>query len=450
MSHGLGSAGIGSISRCRGTLAALSTFASAALLAAAPTLAALPSSPADSNAPPIVNLPFPNRRDPPPYRRLSEAEAARYDLGMAVFNTQFVVAGTPNAGRRDGIGPLFNAASCDECHNNGARGRGPTDDGPLPAALVIQLGAPSPSNPSDPEGDPVYGRVFNTLSVQGLPPEGVATVVYAETSGRYPDGAPWKVRIPSYTLTQLRYGPLSPHTILKPRLAPALFGAGLLDAIDDPEGSSHGRFGWQASATSVSDQTARAFAREMGLTSTIIQHDDCTATQTACLQKPGGGSPEISNELFEAVVNFQRWLAVPASPTPPAQSDPARKHFVELGCSHCHQPEWSIKLADNEGHTVAATIAPYTDLRLHDLGKGLADESIAGEKVASRWRTAPLWGLGYRIALERHPTFLHDGRARSVEEAILWHDGEAQNARDHFERLPAAERRDVLHWLETL
>ncbi len=429
-------------------LATASDSAPAAHLAAASGAApALDVAPASE---PVANQPFANRREPPPYRRLTDKEAAEYELGLAVFNTQFVVAGTPNAGCRDGIGPLFNAASCDECHNNGARGRGPMEDGPLPAALVIQLGAPSPQNPSDPEGDPAYGRVFNTLAVEGVPPEGVATVEYLEASGRYADGVPWKVRVPRYTLTQLRYGPLSAHTIVKPRLAPALFGAGLLDAISDTAQSDHGRFGWQASATSVGDQTARAFAREMGLTSTGIGHDDCTSTEKTCLRQPGGGSPEISKELFDAVVNFQRWLAVPASPTPHRASDPGRKLFADLGCSNCHQVKWSVRLTDSNGRAVTRTIEPYTDLRLHDLGEALADESVAGEKVASRWRTAPLWGLGYRMALEQHPTFLHDGRARSAEEAILWHDGEAANARDHFERLPSAERREFLHWLETL
>ena len=376
---------------------------------------------------------------------------------MAVFNTEFVVAGTPNAGRRDGVGPLFNAASCDECHNNGARGRGPTEDGPLPAALVIQLSAPSPKNPSDPEGDPVYGRVFNTLSVEGLSPEGVAMVSYAETAGRYADGTRWKVRVPHYNLTQLRYGPLSPHTVIKPRLAPALFGAGLLDAMNEgpPPGagaraSFHGRFGWQASAASVGDQTARAFAREMGLTSAAIEHDDCTTAETECLQHPNGGSPEVSAELFDAVVSFQRWLAVPASPTPHPRSDPAGEIFVDLGCSHCHQIQQQIELTGSDGRPIAATIEPYTDLRRHDLGDGLADETVAGKKVVSRWRTAPLWGLGYRMSLERQPTFLHDGRARSAEEAILWHKGEATNARDRFERLSAGDRKALLHWLDTL
>lgn len=311
---------------------------------------------------------------------------------------------------------------------------------------------------------------------------------YEEVSGHYPDGSAWSLRAPHYTLTDLRYGPLSPRTIVKPRLAPALFGAGLLEAaivaldpgvnarsatppnLTSPSATaagtaapsagsaqhapqdipSHGRFGWQASALSVRDQTARAFSREMGLTSVDIHSDDCTKAETACQQQPSGESPEVSDDIFNAVISFQRWLAVPASPTPHAVPDRDANTFAKLGCVGCHQPQLHVALTDDAGQQVPAVIAPYTDLRLHDLGSRLADENVAGKKVSSRWRTAPLWGLGYRISLERFPTFLHDGRARSVEEAILWHGGEAAAARTHFEQLTAPERKAFLHWLETL
>jgi CxxC motif-containing protein (DUF1111 family) len=235
---------------------------------------------------------------------------------------------------------------------------------------------------------------------------------------------------------------------------------GLLDAATAPGSGSakhasqdpptHGRFGWQASALSVRDQTARAFAREMGLTSADMRSDDCTKAETACQQQPSGGSPEVSDDIFNAVVSFQRWLAVPASPTPHTFPDRDANTFVNLGCVSCHQPQLQVALTDDAGKDVPAVIAPYTDLRLHDLGARLSDENVAGKKVTSKWRTAPLWGLGYRMSLERFPTFLHDGRARSAEEAILWHDGEAAGARTRFEQLPTPERKALLRWLETL
>jgi CxxC motif-containing protein (DUF1111 family) len=454
---------VGRLTLCLGALAATALTVAAthddiATTSRAPQASAPTQAPADVAT--IGTQPFTNRRNPPSYRKLSDAEIARYDLGMAVFNTQFVPAGTPNAGRRAGVGPLFNSSSCDSCHNNGARGRGPTEDGPAPSPLVMQLAATPTKNPTDPEGDPVYGRVLNTISLEGVPPEGVAMIRYEEISGHYPDGSTWSLRAPHYTLTNLRYGPLSPQTIIKPRLAPALFGVGLLDAATAPGSGSakhasqdpptHGRFGWQASALSVRDQTARAFAREMGLTSADMRSDDCTKAETACQQQPSGGSPEVSDDIFNAVVSFQRWLAVPASPTPHTFPDRDANTFVNLGCVSCHQPQLQVALTDDAGKDVPAVIAPYTDLRLHDLGARLSDENVAGKKVTSKWRTAPLWGLGYRMSLERFPTFLHDGRARSAEEAILWHDGEAAGARTRFEQLPTPERKALLRWLETL
>jgi CxxC motif-containing protein (DUF1111 family) len=440
-----------------------------------PSTTNVPTAP-PADAAPVGTQPFTDHRNPPPYRKLSDAEFARYDLGMAVFNTQFVPAGTPNADRRAGVGPLFNSSACDACHNNGAHGRGPTGDGPAPAPLVIQLATTPITNPTDPEGDPVYGRILNTVALDGVPPEGKAMIHYQETPGHYPDKSAFSLRVPHYTLTNLRYGPMSPRTLVKPRLAPSLFGAGLLDAAaitvaatgattskqthaaahDNAttqamalEGS-HGRFGWQATALSVEDQTARAFSREMGLTSADIPHDDCTPAETACLHAPSNGSPEVSADIFNAVLSFQRYLAVPASPTPHPIPDLDAKTFAELGCVACHQPRLAVTLTDAVGKDYAAVIAPYTDLRLHDLGTRLADETVAGKKVLSKWRTAPLWGLGYRMTLEHFPTFLHDGRARSAEEAILWHDGEATSARQNFEQLPASQRKDFLRWLETL
>ncbi len=485
-----------------------------------PSTATAPAMPPADKVP-IGTQPFADHRNPPSYRKLSDAEFARYDLGMAAFNTQFVPAGTPNAGRRAGVGPLFNSSSCDTCHNNGAHGRGPTGDGPAPTALVIQLATTPTKSPIDPEGDPVYGRVLNTVALDGVPPEGEAMIHYQETPGRYPDGSAFSLRVPHYTLTNLRYGPVSPRTLIKPRLAPALFGAGLLDAAAIAAGEAgtaatgaaaisaaksdsgeshattqgasaqnaaqpraamqdasrsratnseqahsaahdnatthvmaleqaHGHFGWQATALSVEDQTARAFSREMGLTSSEIPHDDCTPAETACLHAPSNGSPEVSAEIFNAVLSFQRYLAVPASPTPHTIPDQDVRTFTDLGCAVCHQPRLAVTLTDADGRGYAAVIAPYTDLRLHDLGTRLADETVAGKKVSSKWRTAPLWGLGYRMTLEHFPTFLHDGRARSAEEAILWHDGEAAAARKNFEELPAPQRKGFLHWLETL
>jgi len=415
---------------------------------------------------------FPDSHDPQAYEPLDARAQARFDLGHAVLNTQWVPAGTSGAGRRDGLGPFFNADSCDECHNEGARGRGPLRDGPPPPSIVVKLLSRRASSKGEPTGDPVYGHVLNTAALEGLRPEGTVIVRYRVLHGRYPDGEPFELRAPHYELRNLRYGPLDGQTIVQPRIAPQLFGIGLLEAVPQSaivepaaRGSASaavtwhrfqgrlrpGRFDWQNTAVSVRDQTTQAFAREMGLTSWDQPHDDCTRAEKDCLAQPNGGSPEVSSELLDAVVFFESELAVPTSPRragPEAAAGPAL--FEALGCADCHRPALPVMLRGRGGAPRSGFIAPYTDLRLHDLGADLADALVSGAAVPSRWRTAPLWGLGYRLAHERFPTFLHDGRARTVEEAILWHGGEAGLTREKFAHLSRAERQALLDWLASL
>jgi CxxC motif-containing protein (DUF1111 family) len=400
-----------------------------------------------SHGDPIGRRPFTDARNPPFYRSLDANEQARVDLGHAVFNTQWVPAGTANAARRDGLGPLFNAAACDACHNEGAHGRGPAADGDAPAALVMQLDTAPRGESQDQRGDPHYGRTLNTTALDGVKPEAVVKIHYEERNGHYPDGAAWTLRAPQYFIVALKYGPLSKRTVLQPRLAPALFGVGLLEAVP---GVPAGRFGWLGTASSIRDQTTKAFAREMGLTSSDAPKDDCTAVQHSCLAAANGGVPEVSDEFVAAVTDFQRYLAVPERGAMPADVSPMDQSFNELGCAICHRQRLPVMLEDVTGSASRVEIEPYTDLHLHDLGPGLADRTVAGNFVPSRWRTAPLWGLSYRLHTERVPTFLHDGRARSIEEAILWHAGEAESVRQNFEHLPIMQRKQLLLWIATL
>ncbi len=160
----------------------------------------------------------------------------------------------------------------------------------------------------------------------------------------------------------------------------------------------------------------------------------------------------MSAELLGALLTFEKWLSVPENPTPadPAQQAAGLKLFKATGCSRCHQPEQKVALLQPDGEQLKANIAPYTDLAVHDLGPGLADHDLAGDAHPTRWRTAPLWGMGYRIGREKRPTFLHDGRARSVEEAVLWHDGEAAVVRDRFEHLSSDQREQLLRFVGVL
>ncbi|HEY0180557.1 MAG TPA: di-heme oxidoredictase family protein, partial [Dokdonella sp.] len=209
--------------------------------------------------------------------------------------------------------------------------------------------------------------------------------------------------------------------------------------LDDPQ-PRPGRFGWQSATATIAEQTAVAMSREIGLTSTPVDHDDCTPAQAACRAAPSGGAPEVSPEFLAALVEFQQDLAVPRARS--AAPD-ASALFAETGCTACHRPTLPV-----EGVPGLASITAYTDLRVHDLGAALADRDASGRVVPTRFRTAPLWGLDH--AARRPLALLHDGRARSIEEAILWHDGEAHAVRERFERLDAGARRRLTDWLGAL
>lgn len=394
---------------------------------------------------------------PPSYGALDGAQAAQVARGYALFKAPWGAASDAHPG----LGPLYNASSCNACHNEGRHGEGPRSEGAAPDALVIQLVA-SPGSATS--GDPVYGAVLNTHAVSGVAPEGNVQIEYGQISGYYyPYGDWWSMRVPHYRIQGLTRGPLAPGTIISPRVAPSLYGLGLLEAVPDAQlqpnaaqgdgrgASVHhefqgrsqlGRMGWQNDAVSIRDQTTKAFANEMGVTSSDRRHDDCTAQETDC--QGAGNNPEVSDELLADLTAFLQTLAVPAAPTRAKEHAAGAETFQELGCAECHRPQLTAHLEKDEA------IFPYTDLRLHDLGLEMADETVGGVKVATRWRTAPLWGLGYRLQKEKFPTFLHDGRARSVEEAILWHYGEASRARFRFMSLGPNARSALLQWLQTL
>ncbi len=412
-------------------------------------LALLVAGLAGSEATPPVGIgraDFIDRRDPPPWRALPAGAREQFDLGLLIFNTPWVVAGTPGGARRDGLGPLFVSSSCDACHNNGARGREPAREGGLSNSFVMQL-----------EGaEHLYGAVLNTAALPDHSPEGQVQVSWTLRYGHYADGTPWTLRAPTYQLHKLLYGPPPAATVLRPRIAPPVFGAGLLESVRDVDlhrfrdgqpravrgAVAQGRFGWQAEARDIAEQTARAFAREMGITTDLLPADDCTATQKACRGSPQGGMPEASGEFMQALVTLQRDMAVPAgTPLAPAVESSGRALFQRIGCASCHIEHLPVAI---DGQ--AARIAVYSDLLLHDLGEALADRRADGRTVRSRWRTAPLWGLAHALKNDGI-ALLHDGRAASLEEAILWHGGQADAERENFLRLPAGERRQLIEWV---
>ena len=371
------------------------------------------------------------------------------ELGAEVFTAHWIFASPAGTAGFTASSPLLNVNSCATCHPGGRGGAGPVGNGTAPEAMEIQLESPTSTDHAAAPGDPIYGYVFNTTALNGVAPEGKVLVHYREIVGYYyPDGARWHLRRPSYELTQLAHGPLAATTVIKPRLAPQLFGTGLLELAAAAPGA--GRLGWQANSRDIREQTAKAFSREMGVSSLEIPVDDCTAAEVDCWHQHNTATPGVSRERFEGVVAFVRALPPPAPGAQAGDSPLGTQLFTDAGCSQCHQPTLSIETVTADGQTVKTSISAYTDMQLHDLGTDMADQDASGRRVFSRWRTAPLWGLRARSGPDTGATLLHDGRARSTEEAILWHGGEADFARANFAHLGPRSRRALLEWIGAL
>jgi CxxC motif-containing protein (DUF1111 family) len=212
-----------------------------------------------------------------------------------------------------------------------------------------------------------------------------------------------------------------------------------------------GRFGWKANQPDIAHQTAAAFSAEIGMSSSLRSEQNCTAAQPACASAPSGGLPEISDEIFERIVTYQRMLAVPARRgTDEAEVKRGAHLFVQAGCDGCHRPTIRTGVDHQHPWLSEQTIHPYSDLLLHDMGEALADGRPDFEASGSEWRTPPLWGLGLQQTVNGHTRLLHDGRARDVTEAILWHGGEGERAREAFRNMSAPERAALLRFLDSL
>jgi CxxC motif-containing protein (DUF1111 family) len=373
--------------------------------------------------------------------------------GRALFRDDWVVA-PASTSTRDGLGPLFNARSCEACHLADGRGRPPIGTETELGPMLVRLG---------PLADPSYGTQLQPFASPGVTREGRVVVTYEEESGTYGDGTTYSLRRPHYMITDLGYGPLAPATVLSARVPPVMIGMGLLEAIDDAtllaladpddvdgDGISgrlgEGRFGLTAAQPSVVAQTEAAFAGDLGLTSSGVTTDDCTAAQTACLDATSGGAPEVIETIVADLTVYAQLLAVPARR---AVADPAvlrgKQHFVDAGCARCHTPRITAGTRGLELFA-GADLRPFTDLLLHDLGPDLAD----APGIGTEWRTPPLWGLGLTQVVSGHTLLLHDGRARDAAEAILWHGGEAATTQQYFLNLPEADRDDLLAFLDSL
>lgn len=414
-------------------------------------------------------------------RNLDDAGRSAFSLGDHFFNRNWVTA-PASTSANDGLGPMFNATSCSACHFKDGRGAPPETADENPVALLMRLSVAGQDAHGGPRHEPNYGEQFNHRAILGVPPEGTVRVTYEEVAGAYADGEPFSLRRPSYTFPELGYGPFAPDVMISPRIAPANFGLGLLEAIDeatvlaladeddrDGDGISGrpnrvwntragratlGRFGWKANQPTVEQQTAAAFLGDIGITTSLFNVDNCTAIQLDCLEAPPGGTPEepeLSEQKLGWVTDYGMTIAVPARR---GWTDPTvvrgEKLFREARCSGCHVMKITTGELPRYPALSRQVIRPFTDLLLHDMGDGLADGRPDFEADGREWRTAPLWGIGLVRVVNRHQFFLHDGRARGFAEAILWHGGEAEASREAFRAMPKADRDALLAFLDSL
>ena len=408
-------------------------------------------------------------------RNLTNEERRTFEIGDSFF-TQNWVAAPASTEARDGLGPTFNAQSCSSCHAHDGRARPPSGDDDPVRGLLLRLSVPGADGPAP---EPVYGVQLQDRAIIGVEVEGQIGIEYEEVSGAYPDGTAFSLRKPTYSILDPAFGPVDPNVQVSPRIAPAVMGMGLLEAIPeerirglaDPDDSDAdgisgrpnevwdvlrgeyalGRFGWKANQPTVEQQAAGAFRGDVGITSSLFPDENCTDVQKACTTAINGGTPEIPDERLRKVAFYVQTLAVPAMRD---FEDPEVEHgarlFVKANCSACH----TSRHVTGDSHPVEPlrnqVIFPYTDLLLHDMGEGLADNRPDGLATGSEWRTPPLWGIGLVETVNGHTMFLHDGRARNLEEAILWHGGEALEARNRFMGMPKSDRDALLRFLRSL
>lgn len=405
-----------------------------------------------------------------PAPNLTVASLGVHFAGDAAFDATFVTAPAPV---NPGLGPLFDNTACSACHTSDGRGRPP-----LPAeafaSMLFRLSIPGSAADGGPLAAPGFGTQLQLRAIQGFQPEAQISVTYAESAGHFADGSSYSLQVPAYTLSN-PYAALPGNLLVSPRVAPPIFGLGLLEAI--PEGTivglsdpsdadgdgisgrpnyvadvadgttALGRFGLKANTPNLLQQAAAAYSGDIGITSSYRPQESCAGQTPACPIGPA----DIADSVVEAVAFYTRTLGVPARRL---LSDPSarrgEKVFKAARCSSCHVQ--TLKTGGFPGIPEVSnqTIHPYTDLLLHDMGPALADGRNDFLATGSEWRTPPLWGIGLTQLVNGHTNFLHDGRARSLLEAIMWHGGEASTAREYVRQLPPADREALLRFLGSL
>ena len=389
-------------------------------------------------------------------------------------------------------GPRFNQSACIGCHINNGRSPAPMALNQRLDSMAVLAAAIDANGKQVPH--PRYGTAIqmNAMAADGTPQDwgnSVRVAGFDTRSVKLVDGTTVELRKPTLGFD----GPVPDAYSL--RAAQPMIGTGLLEAIPeadilarvrstpdedgvkgqpnfvfDPETGAVrlGRFGWKASKATLRQQAAAALLQDMSVTSPVYPNRACLTGPAGCTS--GGVEKGISEADLQSIARYLALVAVPAQRSlasgfpkgvapldehrvDPAQVSAGASIFQGIRCAACH----TVEMKTGSGHLMAEvrnqTIRPYTDLLLHDMGAGLADTLVEGQASGNMWRTAPLWGIGYTDKVMGNSAkvgYLHDGRARNLTEAILWHGGEAERARQRFENLSRGDREALLAFLKSL
>lgn len=407
-----------------------------------------------------------------PAANLSTAELDLHREADKAFGDIFVTA--PNT-INGGLGPIFNQNACENCHVSNGRSPFPTDGNDL-RGLLFRLSIEGAGSHGEPLAVPNYGGQLQTKATFGKTPEAQLTWYEVEEIKTFIDGEQITLSKPVFSIVN-PYLPIPPNMMMSPRMAPPVIGLGLLEAIResdilalaDPDDADNngisgkvnrvwdvknqqttvGRFGWKAGQPNLLQQSAAAYNQDMGITNPYFaQENSYGQTQGDAL----ADDPEIDDITLKAAAFYAQSLGVPQRRN---TTDPSiisgKELFMQIGCGNCHHPKFITGQHSEYAFLSNQKIYPYTDLLLHDMGEGLADNRPDFEANGNEWRTPPLWGLGLTKTVGgQQANYLHDGRAKTLQEAIMWHGGEAENSKENFSNLSKTEREAVIKFLESL
>ena len=405
-----------------------------------------------------------------PAPNLSASNFDKHMAGDLTFEQTFVTSPSQvNAG----LGPIFNNNSCVSCHVKNGRGE-PSINGDELSSFLIRLSVPGEDENGAPIPVPNFGTQLQNRAIYGEDREAGFIANEVAKIVEFTDGTTTTIYKPEYILTD-PYMPLPADLMISPRVAPAVFGLGLLEAISEADliansdehdmdgdgisgkpnlvwdvpSQSHvvGRFGWKAETSTSIQQSAAAYNDDMGITTWIFPNENCY-DQPNCFGDDQ--MIDIDDEILDLTTFYFQSLAVPAVRNyDDSQVLEGKELFNQANCNSCHIP----KHMTAEGvipEVSHQTIFPYTDLLLHDMGDDLADNRPIFEANGKEWRTPPLWGIGLLPVVNGHTRLLHDGRARNISEAILWHGGEAEDSKQAYIEMTQKEREALLSFLNAL